>query len=774
MVKGRKFHDAWAFFLYAIATSAMYSVVFALGDSVSLRGLMINYRLATAALGYLAAVVLATVLFFRFCPKLTLHFSFLGGNILNLYFILHFRKTYAIVYGALWGALSLLFYFVYGYRYIAFTSVILRDSARTFVAYFLHFVLVELAAVALLVINCVAIFLFTALVQKVAYARLLQILLVLNYFWTESNMLYALSVFASSVAGIHVLSLGKPRGTLGRSFRNTFFALGSICLGGLIIAVIKTLQHVTDRTRNERRFLIFSIFQIVCMLFLYFLVDIARTINDWAYLYLAIHGTSFRDSVVSSFEIAMQRTGAAIMTSSCINMTIFFAVATGFLGSCVVATAVLSTMPEAYFLSLENVASLSTASIVFLVIFMFSFIYNFAELFSALSKSIMFLYVENPRAVREDVEKFTIENVNKISLTLLENAHLRDKHLDNFLVFILKAFKDEAECLAKLKVMDTRKMNRAEDTRAQIVATVLSIKGVRLGGDIESAAIVLTSRYTQRIFSKLIRWYFGGARASRQLARDICSEVFRIKRIACIKGTESSSDSGDARGGALHDAPGDSEGSTELQYSEGDDDGGAVWEDNAAGDADNGDGLFVKKKKGVEDGVAVQRLLKLLKVIVDRSKSDIRDFYHITTLLRMQGKTAKEVVNAYIKNLGNCDDLESCFLDGLRISPKMIFIFPQVYRKVQNFSWQEFIDVIKERPRLDVGCLSSVKMPPETLGQILHELRMGEDIVKSQIRKMDLRELLELELPRNRRTDAAVKSRIDNLRRQHGDEAENT
>lgn len=401
MAKGRKFHDAWAFFLYMIATSAVYGIVFALGDSIPLRSLKINHHLAAAALGYLAGVVLATVLLFRFCPKFTLHFSFLGGNILNLYFILHFRGTYSIIYGALWGVLSLLFYFFCGYKYIAFTSVILRDSARIFVAYFPHFMLVELAAMALLVANYAAIFICAASVQEEGYAGILQALLVLNYFWTESNMLYVLAVFSSSIAGIHVLSLGKPRSTLPRALRNTFFALGSICLGGLIIAVIKTLQHFTGRSRSGRKSVLFTVIQVVCMLLLYFLEDIARTINDWAYPYLAIHGTSFKDSIASSFQIATQGSGAATMASSCINMAIFFVVATGFLGSCVLVTALLSALPEAYFLSLENIASLSTASVVLLLIFMLSFIYNFAELFSSLSKSIMFLYVENPRAVAE-------------------------------------------------------------------------------------------------------------------------------------------------------------------------------------------------------------------------------------------------------------------------------------------------------------------------------------------------------------------------------------
>lgn len=365
----------------------------------------------------------------------------------------------------------------------------------------------------------------------------------------------------------------------------------------------------------------------------------------------------------------------------------------------------------------------------------------------------------------QDIEKFTVENINKISLVLLENAPLRDKHLDNFLIFILKVFKNEAECLSKLKVMDTKKINQADDTIDQIFTTVLSIKGVRLTGDIESAAILLTSSYNPKIYSRLVRWYFRKKKASRKLTREICSEIFRTKKITWIKDVEADSDSECIEENVLHTASSDSATSSEEQGVVQDTDNGSVCTDSAAEDARRKVGLFFAKQKEIDDDVVAQRLLKLLSVIVENSRSNIKDFYYITTLLRMKSKTAKDVVNMYIRNLKDCNNLETCFLDGLRMSPKMIFIFPQVYRKLQSFNWAEFIDVIKERPRLDVGCLSSVKMPPETLEPILYRLKMGRNIVKSQIRKMNLDELLGLKLPQSRKIEDAIQSRIDHLRR---------
>lgn len=371
----------------------------------------------------------------------------------------------------------------------------------------------------------------------------------------------------------------------------------------------------------------------------------------------------------------------------------------------------------------------------------------------------------------QDIEKFTIENINKISLVLLENAPLREKHLDNFLIFILKVFKNEAECLSKLKVMDTKKINQADDTLEQIFGTVLSIKGVRLEGDIESAAIPLTSSYNPKIFSRLVRWYFGKKQASRKLAQEICLEIFQIKRIECIKDVEASSD-GECSEEDVEDTASCDDGvSSNEQDAEQESDNEADMDGAAEG---AGLGLLFSKKKAVDDDVVVQRLLKLLHVIVGNSRSNIKDFYYITTLLRMKSKTAKEIVNTYIRNLKDCSDLENHFLDGLRVSPKMIFIFPQVYRKVASFNWPEFVDVIKRRPRLDIGCLSSVKMPPEALGEILHSMKMGKMIVKSQIRKMNLDELLGLRLPRNRRIDDAVQTRIDHLRRKQEGETKHT
>lgn len=397
----RKFHDAWAFFLYVIVTATVYGVAATQGDYLLLRSVGINYHLAAVALGYLAAFVFATVFLFHFFPKFTLHFSLLGGNILNLYFVLHFHNTYTITYAVLWGVNSMIFYFLYGYHHIAFTSIILRDSARILIAYFVHFVLAEIVSMTLLVAHCAAIFFCAPGMLTGTHTGVLEALFVLNYFWTENNMLYVLTVFSSSIAGIHVLGRGKPRRVLSGALRNTFFALGSICMGGLIIAVVKTLQYFVRRSHRDRKSLLTSILSAVCMLLLYFLEDIARTINDWAFPYLAIHGTSFKSSAASSFQVAVQGSGTAIMASSCINMAIFFVVATGFLGSYALVLFMPTITENVYFLSFEGIASTSGVDVSLLLMFMLLFILNFVEMFSALSKSIMFLYVENPSAVTE-------------------------------------------------------------------------------------------------------------------------------------------------------------------------------------------------------------------------------------------------------------------------------------------------------------------------------------------------------------------------------------
>eukprot|EP00866_Antonospora_locustae_P001833 jgi/Antlo1/1833/982 len=54
-----------------------------------------------------------------------------------------------------------------------------------------------------------------------------------------------------------------------------------------------------------------------------------------------------------------------------------------------------------YLLSFEDIKYTPHVDIVLLLVFMLLFMANFAELFSALSKSIMFLYAENPGAVAE-------------------------------------------------------------------------------------------------------------------------------------------------------------------------------------------------------------------------------------------------------------------------------------------------------------------------------------------------------------------------------------
>lgn len=350
----------------------------------------------------------------------------------------------------------------------------------------------------------------------------------------------------------------------------------------------------------------------------------------------------------------------------------------------------------------------------------------------------------------EDLEQFTINNVNKISLALLENSQLKHRYLDDFLLFILKSFSDEAECLSKLKVLDTKRLNnRFSKTTDQIFSTVLSIKDVQVSKSIESTTLFLTTNQNKKLFNRLAKWYFLRVRASKHFVHRICTEIFLLKNVERIKEIEISEE----------------EEETSSAEEAGLVDGRVVSFARRERKPGSGglDSVF-RKKKGPEKDVVLGQLLKVLEVVVEKSRSSARDFYSIATLLRIRNRKTRKVINLYFKNLRKCPELGDLFLEGLETTSKMIMVFPQVYRKATAFDWTKFVGLAKKKRRIDLEYLRPVAIPPEVLGQVLKELKNGEEVVKAQIKKMDLAELSSLGGLENTAIQEAVRRRVEFLK----------
>ena len=352
----------------------------------------------------------------------------------------------------------------------------------------------------------------------------------------------------------------------------------------------------------------------------------------------------------------------------------------------------------------------------------------------------------------DEIEKFTIENINGISLTLLENPDLKRKHLDNLLLFIVGAFENEAECLAKLKVLNKKRKKKidceSESVVRQIFLTVLSIKDVEIVGEIERMSLSLLMDCEKNFFVKIVKWYFLREEASKGFAGKICAEILRIKNVKCIKSEAIGSEE-------------EGEGGKSVAPGAGEDDFVDANELRKAGGGGL-DAFFSKKRQKKDTEVAFRRLIGLLKIVVKKNQSRIRDFYPIMSLMRIRDAKIKEIVDFYVKRLRVDERVLGLFFEGLRLSPKMIFVFPQIYNRAENFDWQEFVDILKSR-KLELECLRFVKVPASAFKEILGGVKIDPGIAKAQIKKMEIGELRLLGTPRDRKVSAAIDARIANL-----------
>ncbi len=343
----------------------------------------------------------------------------------------------------------------------------------------------------------------------------------------------------------------------------------------------------------------------------------------------------------------------------------------------------------------------------------------------------------------EDIEKFTIDNVNKISLTLLDDAGLREKHLDNFLIFILGAFKDEPDCLSKLKVLDKGKINtdQPQDVASQIFLTVLSIKGVRLAKDIEHTSLYLCVAHNKKIFNRIVKWYFTRREASPRFVGSICDEIRKIRDTDHLEEADASGEGGDT------EEAGNSEDSDTEEHTQ--DSTGMV--------------PVNRKDKRRKEQILLDKLVVLLDIVVKKTRCGIRDFCAMTTLLRIRHADIARIVRTYVKKINDDGKLQALFFDTLRQSPLLMLVFPQVHQKISDFDWDAFIDIVKDKRRADLGCLRFVDVPFAALKRIAHEVKRNDEVLKTHIKKMSLDELRCLGAVADSKISDAIASKIKSL-----------
>ncbi|KAI5179517.1 hypothetical protein PAEPH01_2684, partial [Pancytospora epiphaga] len=131
-------------------------------------------------------------------------------------------------------------------------------------------------------------------------------------YWTIANLSYFFQVFVSGIIYGHINKHQHAgHSVIRKSLVYSAYAFGSICFGGLLVAIVQTLRSFVSRQeeRNNRRREeqnTGSIISLICILIVKFILDLLETIisqiNKMVFSYIALHGTNYKESVNLAFH----------------------------------------------------------------------------------------------------------------------------------------------------------------------------------------------------------------------------------------------------------------------------------------------------------------------------------------------------------------------------------------------------------------------------------------------------------------------------------------
>ena len=156
--------------------------------------------------------------------------------------------------------------------------------------------------------------------------------LVLSFYWTAQVIAYVVHMTIAGVVGVwyFLYPHAVPPAPVAASLRRAVtFSLGSVALGALVLAVIKTLRfilsYVTQKRReegNESLLLNCAIYAAQCILSV--IESVASYLNIYAYCRCAVYGESYCEAGYNSLTMMQARGLDAVVNDSLIGGVLQF------------------------------------------------------------------------------------------------------------------------------------------------------------------------------------------------------------------------------------------------------------------------------------------------------------------------------------------------------------------------------------------------------------------------------------------------------------------
>lgn len=329
--KSRKFHDMWAFIIYLITLAGSTTFLIINVKSKEIFYDSKNYielgKFVLKNLCLISLLAFITFNMFIFMPKVLIYLGLIAPSAVLIaltviayknqqkYFIQLLVTTIIVL------LISILVYYLYIQHHIDYMAKMVSTSTKILFEYFGTILALMFTIFLVATLQCTLLSLNECSHENTQVAFWFNIFAMI---WTTYASSYFFQVFVSALIASHLTNLHENKKEVGMAFKISFFALGSICLGALLHALITTLRMFAESVRhsyeNDNRGR--SLILLLLLIFLQFLISIfesiIETLNKLAFPYLAIHGTNYKDSLVESTNL--------ILGSNCKYLASFFGI----------------------------------------------------------------------------------------------------------------------------------------------------------------------------------------------------------------------------------------------------------------------------------------------------------------------------------------------------------------------------------------------------------------------------------------------------------------
>ena len=149
-------------------------------------------------------------------------------------------------------------------------------------------------------------------------------LLLVSFYWTFEVFCNTIRVTTAGTVGTWWFVPGEASGCWSTALKDSFcrattYSFGSICLGSLLIAVVRALRALAHQARqNEDMQLLYCLIECI----LSCIEDIVEYFNKWAYVYVGLYGFGYIEAGRNVIELFKQKGWSVIITDD-LNERVF-------------------------------------------------------------------------------------------------------------------------------------------------------------------------------------------------------------------------------------------------------------------------------------------------------------------------------------------------------------------------------------------------------------------------------------------------------------------